>query len=152
MHRFGLRNGSFKPDILAWAGRNNVPIAVEVAVIHFVDEVKQKKIEEELATVEIDLSRWLKIDNDQFNRQEFTEDIISKIYNKKWIYNRKLTKIRKIFLNDIRNIVIEKAHKERKVYIERKIYEFKVRKRLQERESLKISIQSYTSQEYMRTL
>lgn len=76
------------PDILLV--KNGKKLAIEIAVTHFVDDKKLKKIEElNISTLEVDLSAEIKFINENF----LTEILINKIDHKMWIYNKKLNKL-----------------------------------------------------------
>lgn len=71
------------------------PLLIEIAVTHFIDETKRKKIEQlNVSTLEIDLS---KLDR-QITLEELEKTLIDRIENKKWIYNTK----KQSFYNDIK--------------------------------------------------
>lgn len=73
------------PDILISKKGKSRQLIVEIAVTHFVDEVKKKKIEQlGVSAIEIDISHF---HNQEFDRADLKEVIIDKLDSKKWIYN-----------------------------------------------------------------
>lgn len=73
---------SIVPDVIFIAQQNKC--IVEIAVTHFIDEVKEQKIKEiGLPTIEIDLS---KIYRQDFKREELENEILNNPENRKWIY------------------------------------------------------------------
>ena len=74
---------SIVPDIIVTAkGRKCL---IEVAVTHFVDEEKEKKIKEiGLPLFEIDLSNLY---NSEFSREELAEEVLFNPSNRTWIFN-----------------------------------------------------------------
>ena len=75
------------PDIIVY--KNNLPLMIEIAVTHFVDEEKKEKIKRlGISTIEINLNID-DIDYANFDKSKIEEIIINKIENKKWIYNKK---------------------------------------------------------------
>lgn len=74
---------SIVPDIMVTAkGRRCL---IEVAVTHFVDEEKEKKIKEiGLPLFEIDLSNLY---NSEFSREELAEEVLFNSSNRTWIFN-----------------------------------------------------------------
>ena len=73
----------FVPDIVVDIhGRTCL---IEIAVTHFVDEVKQQKINEPgLPVVEVDLSAFI---GQQITRDIVRDALVSQTANKKWLYN-----------------------------------------------------------------
>ncbi len=77
----------FIPDIILY--KNNKPLLVEIAVTHFIDDLKLTKIKEEkLSTIEIDLSKYKK-DFLNLSYHDIEKILIMEVENKKWIYNDK---------------------------------------------------------------
>lgn len=73
------------PDILIWRGDNGRKLIIEIAVTHFVDEVKKKKIEDHgISALEIDLSQLY---NQELDRNILKEIIINSLDSKKWVHN-----------------------------------------------------------------
>ena len=73
------------PDILIWRSSNGKKLIIEIAVTHFVDDVKKAKIiEQGISALEIDISQF---HNQDFERNILQEIIIDSIDSKKWIYN-----------------------------------------------------------------
>jgi hypothetical protein len=65
---------------------NGKPFFIEIAVTHFIDEAKKKKVEKRnISTLEIDLS---KLDR-QITLSELEEILIDGLESKRWIYNTK---------------------------------------------------------------
>ena len=73
----------FVPDIVVdIQGRTCL---IEIAVTHFVDETKQKKISEVgLPVVEVDLSAFI---GQPITREMIRDVLVTQITNKKWLYN-----------------------------------------------------------------
>ena len=72
------------PDIILEV--NGKKLLVEIAVTHFIDDSKNKKIHpHKFSTIEIDLSK----EKRDINEEYLTEILIDKLDNKKWIYNAK---------------------------------------------------------------
>lgn len=82
------------PDIvLIKSGRK---LAVEIAVTHFVDDLKTEKIKDhKTSTIEIDLSKEIK----NIDEEYLTDILINKLENKKWIFNNKADKFYKRITN-----------------------------------------------------
>lgn len=81
----------FIPDIKLKSVRYNRELIVEIAVTHFIDEEKRKKIVQRgIATIEIDLSDFYL--NSGFSRESLKTFLLDETdrHHKKWIYNRKL--------------------------------------------------------------
>jgi hypothetical protein len=79
------RVSNFVPDIVVnIQGRRCL---IEIAVTHFVDEEKQKKIgETRLPVVEVDLSAFL---GQQITREIIRDALVVQVDNKRWLYNPK---------------------------------------------------------------
>ncbi|MDS0527584.1 hypothetical protein NNC19_17980 [Clostridium sp. SHJSY1] len=95
------------PDIIVY--KNGVPLLIEIAVTHYIDNEKERKIKElGISTIEIDLN-IKEIDCYNFDRKVIEHIIVDNIDRKKWIYNRKseLAKRKILYNNKI------KAEKER---------------------------------------
>lgn len=72
------------PDIIL--EKNGKNLLVEIAVTHFIDKSKNKKINNhKFSTLEINLSQ----EKRDINEEYLTEILIDKLENKKWIYNAK---------------------------------------------------------------
>ncbi|NSB15174.1 hypothetical protein [Clostridium beijerinckii] len=79
-----LSDFDFKPDIIIF--KNDVPLIIEVAVTHKIDEEKKNKIiKSNISTVEIYLD---KDEIFQLSKEELTSKIINNTDNKRWIFNR----------------------------------------------------------------
>ena len=79
------RTADIIPDIILETV--NGPLLVEIAVTHFIDEVKQKKIEQlGIPTIEIDLSNISQV----FDLHQLEQQLIFSEENKRWAYNAKL--------------------------------------------------------------
>lgn len=77
--------GNFVPDICLSNGKNE--LLVEIAVTHFVDEAKYKKIRSaNKPTIEIDISDFLHDKN--FSREKLAEELFQSTAHKKWIHHR----------------------------------------------------------------
>jgi hypothetical protein len=71
------------PDIIASIG--NKICLIEIAVTHFIDENKERKIQElKLPVLEIDISS---LAGENLNKEILRDIISNQIENKKWIYN-----------------------------------------------------------------
>jgi len=82
-----------RPDLILYAG--NKKLVVEIAVTHFVDDIKSEKIKQlGLSTIEIDL-RSIK---DGFTEKDLIALVIYSVDNKKWIYNAKQTELTNKYL------------------------------------------------------
>lgn len=74
----------FKPDIIIFY--KNIPLIIEVAVTHKIDEYKKKKIiKSDISAIELYLTKEeiLKLSKDNLENR-----IINDIDNKQWIFNR----------------------------------------------------------------
>lgn len=107
------------PDIIVY--RNNIPLMIEIAVTHFVDEEKKVKIKRlGISTIEINLNID-DIDYANFDKSKIEEIIIDKIGNKKWIYNkREEQKKQELYDKHIKAIHEIKKKKEREDLIREK--------------------------------
>ncbi len=104
------RTDNIIPDIVLEIKGQKV--IVEIAVTHFIDEVKLEKIKQlGISTIEIDLSK----SDRTINNEILKEEIIIGTENKKWIYNRaaerRYNAERTKFISDNR---YEAIHEERK--------------------------------------
>ncbi len=94
----------FKPDIII--SKNGIPLIIEVAVTHKVDEEKRNKIiKSDISTIE------LYLDKDEIfklSKEELAYKIINETDNKKWVFNR-LEESKKKNINDI--LLAPKAEK-----------------------------------------
>jgi hypothetical protein len=78
-----------RPDIIAYQG--TVPFLIEVAVTHFADSEKKKRIRaKSLHAIEIDLSKV----NYTITKDELRQLIVEKDDNKKWLSNPAVIQIR----------------------------------------------------------
>lgn len=74
---------SIIPDIIAFKGAKSC--LIEIAVTHFIDENKEKKIQElKLPVLEIDISS---LSGENLNNEILRDVITNQIENKKWVYN-----------------------------------------------------------------
>ncbi len=75
---------NIKPDLIAELKGKR--ILIEIAVTHFVDEVKREKIKElGFSAIEINLSKL----KDGFTHDELRKQVIYSTENKSWIYNKR---------------------------------------------------------------
>ena len=75
---------NFIPDIILI--KNDKKLLVEIAVTHFIDEIKLKKIKDQkISTIEINLSK----ENRTINEELLTDILINGLDHKRWIYNLK---------------------------------------------------------------
>lgn len=73
------------PDIVLI--KNGIKLFIEIAVTHFVDENKLRKIRElKISTLEIDISA---MENISF--QELENLLVTRLEGKKWVYNRRIS-------------------------------------------------------------
>lgn len=80
--------GGFIPDVVGVIGETE--LYIEVAVTHFVDDEKQRKVEERgVSMIEINL-QGLK---DGFTQDELEGVVIDSTRNKRWIYNSKFEEL-----------------------------------------------------------
>lgn len=98
-----IHNGVIIPDIIIY--KKNIPLIIEIAVSHKVDENKLKKIRNKnISAIEILLKQE---DLFTLSKEELTDQIINNIKNKYWLYNRKAEN--KIFeIIEDNNSIIEK--------------------------------------------
>lgn len=96
------------PDVVLY--KSGYPLIIEIAVTHFVNDNKQRKIQQNgISTIEIDMSKF---DFYNYNKNELEEFIIYDLRCKKWIYNRKLEKEKeKIISNNLK--LLKKRNYER---------------------------------------
>lgn len=79
------------PDIILY--KNGKPLLVEIAVTHFIDDEKRRKINDmKLSTIEIDLSQYTK-NFLKMSIEDLERIIIEDTKNKEWIYNDKAENI-----------------------------------------------------------
>ena len=77
------RISDFIPDIIA--SKNGRECMIEIAVTHFIDSDKEKKVRNlGISTLEIDLSHWAGAALDE---KVLTDILVNKTAHKKWIYN-----------------------------------------------------------------
>ena len=82
------RVSSIVPDVIAFKGEKKC--IIEIAVTHFIDENKERKIRElKLPVLEVDVSS---LTGKNLNREVLRDIIVNQIENKKWIYNPLLEK------------------------------------------------------------
>lgn len=78
--------GGVIPDVILSDGKMN--LCVEIAVTHYVDDEKRKKIKEKnLSTIEIDISNFA--NSDVFDQKELETYLLNNTKGKEWIYHRK---------------------------------------------------------------
>lgn len=112
----------FIPDIITETVEG-VTLAIEIAVTHFIDEDKRHKIRNAgVATIEIDLSDWIKESRETFNRKELTERIVNSVEKKKWIHSKIIEKKRGQLLETMSQFYKEEILQEekRKAEVKRK--------------------------------
>lgn len=74
--------GAIRPDIVGYIG--DKVFYIEVAVTHFIDEVKKKKIiENKIPTLEIDLSNFSRM----IKKEDLQKILLNGTDNKRWIFN-----------------------------------------------------------------
>lgn len=96
--------GNIVPDIILV--KNNTKLLVEIAVTHFIDEEKKKKIEKiGISTIEIDLSELLKT---KLDLKKLESVLIKETKLKSWVYNTKLKDLHQKKLDEL----IKKKKKE----------------------------------------
>ncbi|MGL4107026.1 hypothetical protein [Clostridium sp. LP20] len=79
-----LSDFDFKPDVIIY--KNDIPLVIEVAVTHKVDEEKKNKIiKSNISTIEIFFD---KNEIFQLSKEELENKIINDTENKIWIFNR----------------------------------------------------------------
>ena len=106
-----IHNGVIIPDIIIY--KKNIPLIIEIAVSHKVDENKLKKIKNKnISAIEILLKQE---DLFSLSKEELTNEIINNIKNKYWLYNRKAeNKIFKI-IGDNNSIIEKELEMQRKL-------------------------------------
>ena len=112
------RVSNFVPDIVVnIQGRRCL---IEIAVTHFVDEEKQKKIgETRLPVVEVDLSAFL---GQQITREIIRDALVVQVDNKRWLYNPKREEALawgQIEYQKLYQIALEQEENERKAQLKR---------------------------------
>lgn len=131
-------------DIVVY--KNEVPLLIEVAVTHFIDEAKLKRIRElKISTIEIDLNID-DIDYYKFDRNVIEKIIIEETKQKIWIYNRKEEETKKKILDENKIIMEQEKRREEeriKFYEKEKLKE-KKKMELKQRK-LKEITQNYES-------
>lgn len=84
-------SNNIKPDLIVY--KNNKPLLIEIAVTHFIDDIKKSKIYSyDKSTIEINLSKY----KDEFHlidKNELKNIIINDVENKTWIHNTRCKKI-----------------------------------------------------------
>lgn len=112
------RVSNFVPDIVVNIRERRC--LIEIAVTHFVDEEKQKKIDEtRLPVVEVDLSAFI---GQQITREIIRDAMVAQVENKRWLYNPKReealawgeTEYRKLY-----QIALEREENEQKEQLKR---------------------------------
>ncbi|WMN12805.1 competence protein CoiA family protein [Marivirga salinae] len=86
------KTGDFQPDIIGIdKGRE---LFIEIAVTHFIDEIKHEKlIKYGTSTLEINLEAL----KDGFNTEELKQYLLEETSNKQWIYNSEEEKAKKLY-------------------------------------------------------
>lgn len=112
------RVSNFVPDIVVnIQGRRCL---IEIAVTHFVDEGKQKKIDEtRLPVVEVDLSAFI---GQQITREIIRDALVVQVDNKHWLYNPKYEEALvwgQIEYQKLYQIALEQEENERKAQLKR---------------------------------
>lgn len=88
------------PDLICYV--NNQPLLIEIAVTHFIDNIKRQKLKSlNLSTIEIDLSEF----KEGITKQELSNLLINDTSKKKWIFNRRLKFINSSIMQEKRRIV-----------------------------------------------
>ncbi|MBS5825337.1 MAG: hypothetical protein KID00_16085 [Clostridium argentinense] len=102
------------PDVVLY--KNNYPLIIEIAVTHFINEYKKRKIERKgISTLEINMS---KINFYAYDKEELEKIIIYDLECKSWVYNRKLEQEKeKIIYNNLK--ILEKSNYEKLFRINR---------------------------------
>ena len=138
-----------KPDIIAWVGDEN-NFFVEIAVTHKVDYEKLLKIKEyNVSTLEIDLGDYYR-SNENFDYNLFKEIILSGVYNKRWIFDKKhrskLEKHKKI-LREIEYKANIERKQQKKIEEQNRLLEIEVSKK-----RCSIALEKYVSNEIIGVL
>ncbi|MCQ0110303.1 competence protein CoiA family protein [Zhouia amylolytica] len=82
--------GPFIPDLIALKGKKQ--LFIEIAVTHFIDDVKKEKIiEYGVSTIEVDLSDL----KEGFSLDELRDIVLIDTSNKKWVFNSKKEELEK---------------------------------------------------------
>jgi hypothetical protein len=90
------------PDLICYV--QGQPLLIEIAVTHFIDKEKRRKIKKlNLSTIEIDLSEF----KQGIEKEELKEILISGTNRKKWIYNKRLRFINNSIQSERNKIVDE---------------------------------------------
>ncbi len=94
-----LSSFDFKPDIMVF--KKNIPLIIEIAVTHTIDDDKKKKIiKSNISTLEIYLDKKEIL---ELSKDELAYKIIYDTSNKKWIFNRiEKNEITKFIKNSLR--------------------------------------------------
>ena len=99
------------PDlIIEFQGKK---LLIEIAVTHFIDEVKKQKIQHlNISTLEINLSKI----NKQITFEFLKKILIEDVENKTWIYNTK----NELFLKKLKSLgkVLERVHRGLAIHID----------------------------------
>ncbi|MGG7145715.1 competence protein CoiA family protein [Clostridium butyricum] len=110
------RMGFIVPDVVVY--KNGVPLIIEIAITHFIDDMKEKKIKGmDISTIEVDLD-FDDIDYRNFDREKVEWLIINGIANKRWVYNR-IEQIKKSEIQRKHEKIVRKHEKDIKDKIER---------------------------------
>ena len=98
--RIEKKEGKIIPDIIAT--HKGKRLLIEIAVTHFVDRKKQKRIREQgISCIEIDLSK-LHNSTTNITDTELVKSIIESVDNKKWVHNVKYPAAKKAALENVR--------------------------------------------------
>lgn len=138
-----------KPDIIAWVDDEN-NFFVEIAVTHKVDYEKLLKIKEyNVSTLEIDLGDYYR-SNENFDYNLFKEIILSGVYNKRWIFDKKhrskLEKHKKI-LREIEYKANIERKQQKKIEEQNRLLEIEVSKK-----RCSIALEKYVSNDIIGVL
>lgn len=121
--------GNIKPDIIVDTelGRINI----EIYVTHKIDSTKIEKIKSlKIDTIEIDLSKQSEL----INREQLSQILLNDNPLKKWIYNRKIDKIKTDYLFSSNVTEIEKCRRQDKGTSSYKYCKFECNKYLGEKD------------------
>lgn len=128
------------PDVLIWTEGHQKKLIIEIAVTHFIDEEKRRKIlDNNFPCVEINLSHYY---NKSFNRKQLKEEIIDNVDSKEWIYNSHCEKAQEALNNRNKNIAkkyreIEEENRKKLALIQAEKIQDSYRKENSRREKIK---------------
>ncbi|MBQ6934145.1 MAG: hypothetical protein IJN37_07140 [Clostridia bacterium] len=135
------------PDIIVNVGEKEC--IIEIAVTHFVDEIKRNKIiETGIPTVEVDLSDYI---NEPEMREKLKDILVNKDEHKKWIYNpqknKKLKEAEKDYDELHKKALDERNKKEAEEYRKFQTQREKIKLEEQKREKAEILLNSLFEKE-----